>query len=388
MNPTLAKKVPLKREHWDRGRLARQRAARRKMLGSKNWKVAMRLLCGSFLVLLLTLVRVVGATDSGTLLVLNKSDNTVSLIDLASKKTVATIPTGFGPHEVVVSPNGKLAVIANYGTGPQPGSTLTVIDIPGKKSLKTIDLGEYRRPHGITWLKGNEVAVTTEGSKMLLIVDVNTAKVLGAIATDQNVSHMVVVSPKRHRAFVANIGSGSVTIIDLANRKKLSDIQTGAGAEGIDISPDEKEVWVTNRAANTLSVIDVASLKVTSSIESKDFPIRVKFAPGGKAVLVSNARSGDLAVFDATTKKEVRRIPMQVKANEASSVASRIFGGQFGQSPVPVGILVARGLRHAFVANTNADIVTMVDLKSWQIVDRLAAGKEPDGLAYSRLSLK
>jgi YVTN family beta-propeller protein len=89
------------------------------------------------------------AADSGTLLVLNKSDHTVSLINVVTKTAVATIPTGAGPHEVAVSPNGKIAVIANYGTQQAPGSSLTVIDVAGKKTLKTIDLGEYRRPHGI-----------------------------------------------------------------------------------------------------------------------------------------------------------------------------------------------------------------------------------------------
>lgn len=242
-----------------------------------------RLLRSTLLLLLLTSSKVVTAADAGTLLVLNKSDNTVSLIDLSSKKVLATIPTGVGPHEVAVSPDGKIAVIANYGTGQQPGSTLTVIDVPAKKPLKTIDLGEYRRPHGVTYLKDSQVAVTAEGSKALLIVDVNTGKVLSAVPTDQNVSHMVVVAPKHQRAFVANIGSGSVTVIDLSEKKKLADIQTGAGAEGIDISADEKEVWVTNRAANTVSVIDVSSLKVTTTLDSKDFPIRVKFAPGGES---------------------------------------------------------------------------------------------------------
>jgi hypothetical protein len=79
---------------------------------------------------------------------------------------------------------------------------------------------------------------------------------------------------------------------------------------------------------------------------------------------------------------------MEVKANESSNSGARLFGNQFGQSPVPVGILVARGVGHAFVANTNADIVTMIDLKTWQIVDRLVAGKEPDGLGYSKLTVK
>lgn len=330
----------------------------------------------------------VAAADSGTLLVLNKSDNTVSLIDLASKQTVGTIPTGVAPHEVAVSPDGKLAVVANYGNQQQPGSTLTVIDLPSKKSLKTIELGEYRRPHGITWLRGDELTVTAEGNKALLIVDVKKGAVVAAVVTEQNVSHMVVVAQKSGRAFVANIGSGSVTAIDLKARKKLADIPTGAGAEGIDISPDQKEVWVTNRAANTVSVIDVSSLKVSATLESKDFPIRVKFAPGGRQALVSNARSGDVVVFDAVTRKEIQRVPMQLKAAEGSTSGQRLFGAQFGQSPVPVGILVAPKLSHAFVANTNADIVTMIDLKTWQVAGRLTAGKEPDGLGYSPLTLK
>lgn len=330
----------------------------------------------------------VAFADSGTLLVLNKSDNTVSLISMATKTAVATIPTGAGPHEVAVSPNGKIAVIANYGTQQAPGSSLTVIDVAAKKTLKTIDLGEYRRPHGIEWLRGNEIVVTAEGNKALLIVDIESGKVAAAVTTDQNVSHMVVLARRSNKAFVANIGSGTVTVIDLKTRKKLADLQTGAGAEGIDISPDQKEVWVTNRAANTVSVIDVSTLKVLATLESKDFPIRVKFAPGGKHVLVSNARSGDVAIFDAVTRKEVRRIPMLLKAAEGSTSGQRLFGNQFGQSPVPVGILVAPKLSHAFVANTNADIVTMIDLKTWEIAGRLTAGKEPDGLSYSQLTVK
>ena len=330
----------------------------------------------------------IAAADSGTLLVLNKSDNTVSLINVATGTAVATIPTGAGPHEVAVSFDGKLAVVANYGTQQAPGSSLTVIDIPAKQTLKTIDLGEYRRPHGITWLRGNEIVVTAEGNRALLIVNLQTGKVTAAITTDQNVSHMVVLARKSDKGFIANIGSGSVTVVDLKTRQKISDITTGAGAEGIDISHDEREVWVTNRAANTVSVIDVKTLKIIATLESKDFPIRVKFAPGGKHVLVSNARSGDVAIFDAASRKEVRRIPMLLKAAEGSTTGQRIFGDQFGQSPVPVGILVSPKLSHAFVANTNADIVTMIDRRTWQVTGRLKAGKEPDGLGYSPLTPK
>ncbi|MGH2567744.1 MAG: cytochrome D1 domain-containing protein [Bacteroidota bacterium] len=322
---------------------------------------------------------------AGTLIVLNKSDHTASLIDVASKKVLATIPTGFAPHEVAVSPYGKTAVVANYGTGPQPGSSLTVIDVPGKKKAKDIDLGDYKRPHGIAWVGGNIVAVTVEANKALLLVDVEAGKVTNAIETDQNASHMVALTPDRTKAFVANIGSGSATVIDLKEKKRVANVETGAGAEGIDVSPDGKEVWVTNRSANTVSVIDVTTLKVTATMESKAFPIRVKFTPDGKHALVSNAQSGEVAVFDAQTKKEVRRIKMEFSpVNEADT---RLFGTQFGQSPVPVGILIEPTGTYAYVANTQADIITVIGLKEWKITDRLTAGKEPDGLGFSRLVL-
>lgn len=335
------------------------------------------------IILLAVLGTAVGFAQTGTLIVLNKSDHTATFIDVASRNALATVPTGIAPHEVAVSPDGKTAVVANYGTREAPGNTLSVVDIPGKKKLKDIELGEYRRPHGIVWMKDQTVAVTVEANKAVLLVDVQSGKVLSAVETDQNVSHMIVLTPGQSRAFVANIGSGTTTVIDLREKRRIANIETGAGAEGIDISPDGKEVWVTNRSANTVSVVDVATLKVSATLESKDFPIRVKFTPDGKHALVSNAQSGEVAVFDAAARKEIRRIKMEFSpVNDADK---RLFGNQFGTSPVPVGILIEPSGRYAYVANTQADVVTVIDLKDWKIADRLTAGKEPDGLGYSRL---
>jgi YVTN family beta-propeller protein len=311
------------------------------------------------------------SASSGALLVLNKSDNTMSVLDLASKKSVATIPTGEGPHEVAVSPNGKTAVVCNYGSSPTPGNTLTVIDVPARKSLRTIDLGKYVRPHGVAWLRGSDVAVTTEGTKTLLIVDVAAGKVTAAIDTGQLGSHMVALAPAHDRAFVANIDSGSVSVIDLKQQRRIANITTGDGTEGIAISPDQREVWAGNRDGNTLSIIDVASLKVVATLPSKSFPIRVKFTDDGKHVLVSNAQSAAVAVWDAATRREIRRIKIQEpKASQ--------WGG-------PIGILVAAPLSRAFVAAPNLDQVAVIDLKTWDVVDWLTTGDEPDGLGYSAL---
>lgn len=321
----------------------------------------------------------------GTLVVLNKAEATASLIDIDSGKVVATVPTGKGPHEVDVSPDGALAVATNYGTGSEEGSSLTVIEIPSARSVKTIDLGEFRRPHGIDWLEdGRTVVVTAEGNKALLTVDVTAGTVTGSVPTGQEVSHMVVVTPDGRRAFVANIGSGSITAIDLETKKHVKDIPTGAGAEGIAITPDGSEVWVTNRAEDTVTVIDASSLEIVKHMGSKSFPIRAKITPDGRHALVSNARSGDVSVFSTQSKEEVRRVDMALSAED---LEGRLFGGQFGDSSVPIGILVRPDGKVAYVANANADLVSIIDLESWKTAGVLGAGREPDGLGYSPLSV-
>jgi len=325
------------------------------------------------------------AAFADTLVVLNKAEATASLIDLPTEKVVATLATGQGPHEVSVSPDGRLAVAGNYGVPDAPGSSLTLLDIPAARVVKTIDLGDYQRPHGIQWqADGRHAVVTAEAQKTILLVDVDAGEVVGRIETQQEVSHMVVLTPEGGRAFVANIGSGSVTALDLPGRKVLAQIPVGEGTEGIDITPDGLQVWVTSRAADLVTVLDASSLEVLARLPSASFPIRAKVTPDGRHVLVSNARSGDVAVFDVATRKEVRRISMSL---EAADTEGRLFGDRFGRSSVPIGIVVHPGGKRAYVAHAGADAISILDLESWEVIGSLTAGKEPDGMAYSPLSV-
>lgn len=323
--------------------------------------------------------------QAATLVVANKAEATVSLVDVTSGKVMATLPVGTGPHEVAISPDGRLALIANYGTGPQPGSSLTLIDIPAAKVVKTIQLGEYTRPHGITFVGKDRALVTSEASKNLVEVDIEAGKVIRAIPTGQEVSHMLAVAPDGSRAFIANIGSGSMTAIDLEAGKKLSDVQTGAGAEGIAITPDGKQVWVTNREADTVTVLDASTLKVVKSFEAASFPIRAEATPDGKRVLVSLAKSGDLAVFSTAGPALESRIKLEAAA--VSDQDGRLLSG-FGNSSVPIGIEIAPDGRRAYVAHANADQISVVDLVEGKKVGSLTAGKEPDGMGMSPLDVK
>jgi YVTN family beta-propeller protein len=320
-----------------------------------------------------------GASAADWLIILNKSDNTASILDAKSGTAKATVPVGKGPHEVEVLAGGKIAAVSNYGTREDGGRSLTLIDIDKGSALGNVELPEGARPHGLRALADGRLLVTAEGIKELLVVDPRARKVAARIPTGKEVSHMVAAAPDGKMAFVANIGSGSVSVVDLAAGKAIREIRTGEGAEGIAITPDGREVWVTNRAADTVSVVDTKTLEVAATLKAPKFPIRVKITPDGKRALVSCAQSGDVAVFDTASRKEVQRVSIDREAVPGSD--ARLFSNQFGKSPVPVGLLIAPDGKRAWVASTNADVVSAIDLTSMTVVGRLTAGKEPDGLA-------
>lgn len=339
---------------------------------------------GRTLTLLAVTCLVTAPTAAQTLVVGNKAEATVSLIDLTTGEVRATLPTGQGPHEVEVSADGRWAVVADYGVRGFDGDTLTVIDVPAARVVRTIDLGRHSRPHGMRWLDDRRVAVTTEGSRSMIVVDVVDGAVEMVVATDQEVSHMIATTPDGSRAFVANIGSGTVTVLDLEAAAKVGDVVTGEGAEGVAVTPDGMQVWVTNRAADTVTVLAADTLEEIATLECPSFPIRAEATPDGRHVIVTGARSGDLSVFTTDPPQRVRTIGFDRQAADAEG---RLFGDRFGDSPVPIGIEIAPDGATAWVALANADRIAVVDLASWTVTGTLTAGKEPDGMDYSALSV-
>lgn len=316
-----------------------------------------------------------------TLIVLNKSDDSASLIDARTGETRVVLGTGSGPHEVAVSPDGRLAVVANYGND-SGGNTLTLLDLEDGKVAGEIVLEGYSRPHGLAFLgETGRLFVTSEAQRALLEVDLVEGRVVRAIGTEADGSHMLTIAPDGKRAYVANIGSGSVSVIDLVEGKLAVKIQTGAQCEGIDITPDGKEVWAANRGANTVSVIDTETLQVVGELESSAFPIRVLITPDGKRALVSCALASEICVYDVATRKLERTVPMAFEPVEGS--AERLFGKAFAESPTPVGILIRGDGRVAYVANTNSNLVAILDLDTFEVVGTIATGNEPDGLGWS-----
>jgi len=298
-----------------------------------------------------------------TLLVLNKADSNLAFVDPASLQVIARISTGNAPHEVAVSTDGRIALVANYGTGPEPGSTISIIDIAGRKELKRLSL-PLLRPHG-TFAIGSHIYFTAEGSRVVARYDVSSGAIDWISGTGANVTHMVVVMPDEKKIYTANIGSDSVSVLDLSNAPRavaLKQIAVGKGPEGIDLSPDAKQIWVSHRGDGALSIIDTSTDTVTQTVTTgTKMANRVKFTLDGKRVLVSDPPSNAVLVLDAASHQVVKKIDTEAG---------------------PSGILIAPDGKRAFIACSNAGKVQVLDLGSLTITGSVATGNQPDGMAW------
>lgn len=316
---------------------------------------------------------------AGTLLVTNKNGHTVTLFDTNTYKAKISLPTGKTPHEVAVSPNGKLAVVTNYGSSDTPGNTLTLVDIAHQYVIKTLSLGEYTKPHGVVWLNDNRsIIVTVEGMQGVIQVNIESGEIEKFVKTNKQVSHMIAIDSKNERAYISSIRGGAVTVIDLVENKIIKHIDVGRGAEGIDLSTDDRWLWVSNRSHNKVVIIDAQSLEVIRTLDTQELPIRVALDSKRQLAFVSNAYADSISIFDSVSYKLKKILKLSsnfIKKNEK--------WGRNRESSIPIGIQVDGEKAVAYVAQTNADQVSVIDLKTFKVIHSFATEKEPDGMAFS-----
>src|SRR6476646_3553910 len=257
-----------------------------------------------------TCVVLVAQSSSGRLLVLNKEDATFVVVNPDSGAIAATVPVGQGPHELVASTDGKYAFASNYGSGPAPGHTISMIDIGAKKELRRIDTAPLSRPHGLAFASG-KLYFTAEADKKIARYDPAADKIDWQFETGQNGTHMVLPTRDARTIFTSNIGSDSVSMIEAGAGGQWTQtlIPVGKGPEGIDLSPDGKQVWSAHSRDGGVSIIDVATKKVGQTVNvGTKRSNRIKLTRDGKFALISDLEAGDLIVLDTATRKEVKRI--------------------------------------------------------------------------------
>jgi YVTN family beta-propeller protein len=333
----------------------------------------------------------VADTPRSALLVLEKAQNTLIILDPVALKILGRVPAGNDPHEVVVSDDGRTAYISNYGAfGGIGGNTISVVDLVAQKPLPAIDLGALRLPHGLAFA-GGKLYFTAEGAKVVGRYDPSTRKIDWVVGTGQDRTHMVVVSNDAKTIFTSNVSSATVSIIEQSTAQMpgpppppagaqpqptvapglrgppradwhVTNIAVGRGSEGFDLSPDGKELWVANAQDQTVSVIGVAGKKVAQTLPSTRSANRLKFTPDGRYVFVSDLGGNEMLVIDARSRKEFKRIPLS------------------GNSE---GIVMSPDGTHAYTTLNSRDAVAAIDLKTMTVAGEVKTGRGPDGLAWA-----
>jgi len=354
----------------------------------------MRFVCLSFLGFCAAALHA-ASTPANALLVLEKAQNTLVIVDPASLTIVARVPVGNDPHEVAVSDDGKTAYISNYSGG----NTIAVVDLVAQKPLPPIDLGALRQPHGLSWA-GGKLYFTAEGAKVAGRYDPATGKIDWVIGPVKNRTHMVAVSKDLKTVFTSNVSSATISIIDQGAMQgpgggrgpggpggpggrggpngrggpppgggpgggqdwNVTNIQVGRGSEGFDLTPDGKELWVANAQDSTISIIDVVGKQIKHVIPSTTAANRLKITPDGKYVFVSDMNGNDLLVIDAATRKEHKRITLPASSE---------------------GLLMSPDGSHAYTTLNERDAVAVIDLKTMTMTGEVKTGRGPDGLAWA-----
>ncbi len=304
----------------------------------------------------------VAQTPRPALLVLDKDDSKLAIVDPVSLKVVGRVSAGDDPHEVVVSDDGTLAFVSNYGAFGNPLHTISVIDLVHQQALHAIDLGPLLAPHGLDAANG-KIYFTAEMSKVIGRIDPTTRQVDWVLGLGQNRTHMVKVSGDA--IYTSNVISDSISVIEKdANAQGWREtvVPVGKGPEGFDVSPDGKELWAANSHDGTVSVVDVTSKQVAQVLKvPTQFANRLKFTPDGRMVLISDLGTGDLVFVDVKARKEMKRI----------SVGKGC-----------AGILIVPDGSRAFVAVSRDNKIAVVDLKSLTVTAVFSTGKGPDGMAW------
>jgi YVTN family beta-propeller protein len=309
------------------------------------------------------------SASRGLLLVANKGDQTIGLIDPEAGKMIATVKEdGFTAHELIASPDGRYAyapIYGNSGVGKPgtDGQTIDVIDIAARKLIRTVKLDRPLRPHcAMIGPTDGRLYVSTELSNSITVFDPKTMNVVATLPTSQKESHMLALSHDGRRAYTANVGPGTVSVIDIAARKTLAVIPISANTQRIAVSVDDRYVFTADQSKPQLAVIDTATNKVVRWIALPAVAYGTAPTLDGRWLLVTLPDLNSIGVVDLKTMKVVRQVEV----------------GKYPQE-----IVVRPDDKVAYVSCMNEGKVAAVNLATWKMDKLIAAGHDADGLAWA-----
>src|SRR5580692_4842844 len=212
--------------------------------------------------------------QTGRLLVAQKGDRSLAIVDPGAGNVIASVAeNGITGHEVAGSPDGRLAFVPIYGNSGvgkpgTDGNNIVVVDVAAQKLVGNIQFDHGVRPHcAVFGPKDGLLYVTTELDRAITIIDPKTLKIVGSIPTEQPESHMLALSHDGLRGYTANVGPGTVSVLDIQARKTLTIIPVSSNTQRIAISNDDHWVFTADQTEPRMAVIDTATDKVAKWVK-------------------------------------------------------------------------------------------------------------------------
>lgn len=310
-----------------------------------------------------------GKVATGLLLVTNKGDRTLSLVDPATNRQIVALPEdGVTGHEVAASLDGKRAFVpifgdSGVGKAGTDGQLVRVFDLARRELVGTVDLGKGLRPHcAVVCQKTGLLYVTTEVENSVTVIDPEKLAILGSIPTGKEQSHMLAVTRDGQRGYTANVASGTVSVLDLPGRKLVKVIPVGRMVQRISISTDDRLVFTADQFEPRIAVIDTQSNEVKTSVVLPDIGYGTAATPDGRYLVVALINLNEVGLIDLATMKLVKTIAVPRS---------------------PQAVLVRPDGLVAYVSCDASKQVAAVNLAEWKVDALIDVGSGADGLAWA-----
>ncbi|MDE3199498.1 MAG: beta-propeller fold lactonase family protein [Acidobacteriota bacterium] len=304
------------------------------------------------------------------LLVAVKGEQKLAIVNPATLKVLGKVDeAGFTGHEVAASPDGKFAFVPVYGNSGvgSPGTNgtkMVKIDLATQKIVGTLDFGHGVRPHcPVFGPKDGMLYVTTELDKTVSVVDPNTMKIVGSIPTGQEQSHMLAISHDGLRGYTANVGPGTVSVLEMKARKLIKVISISGDTQRIAISNDDRWVFTADQTKPQLAVIDTKTLSVTKWIPIDGMGYGGAMMHDGRWFLMTVPKKSEIQVVDLKTMQVARKI---------STMAD------------PEEVIITPDDKTAWVSSPATGSVAQIDLAKWEMVHKVETGHNSDGLTWAK----
>jgi len=331
------------------------------------WKLS--LVCLSLLVPLWVTAQTETSPSHGMLLVANKGNQTLGVVDPETGREVAEIPEGgITGHEVAASPEGQTAYVPIYGNSGvgKPGTdgrTMAVIDLASRRVVKTLDFDKPLRPHcAVFGPKNGLLYVTTELANSITVIDPQSLRIVSSIPTGQRESHMLAITHDGQRGYTANVGPGTVSAIDLVAQKPLAIIPISRQTQRISLSIDDRWAFTADQTAPRLAVIDTSTNKVQTWVKLPTEAYGTAPTLDGRWLLITLPTANKVGVLDLESMKMARTVDVD---------------------KLPQEIVVRPDGEVAYVSCMASGKIAAINLKTWNVDKLIVAGPQADGLAWA-----